>query len=115
LRRSGARTAERLARARMAVELAEQSQFRLEIGASYRALGMAHEARGEREEAERAYRRSLEILEDDRPRPELGQTLLAYGRFKRADAAEGRRPLERAHALFATIGATGWVAEADAG
>ena len=106
---------EGLARARSAVELAEQSQFRLEMGASHRALGMAHEARGEREEAERAYGKSLEILEDGRPRPEFGQTLLAYGRFKCTDdAAEGRRLVERARALFATIGATGWVAEADA-
>ena len=87
---------------------------RLLTGASYRALGMAHEARGEREETKRAYRQSLEILEDARPRPELGQALLAYGRFKRADAAEGRRPLERARALVAPIGATSGVAEADA-
>ncbi len=106
---------EALARARTAVRLAEQSQFRLEMGASHRALAMAHEARGEREEAEAAYRRSLEILEDDRPRPEFGQTLLALGRFKRADdAVEGRRLLERARALFAAIGATGWLAEVDA-
>jgi tetratricopeptide (TPR) repeat protein len=108
--------AEALERARAAVRLAEQSQFRLEMGAAYRALGMAHdEARGERDEAEQAYRRSLEILEDDRPRPELGQTLLAYGRFKRGDdPADSRRLLERARSLFATIGASGWVAEADA-
>jgi class 3 adenylate cyclase/tetratricopeptide (TPR) repeat protein len=106
---------EALARARTAVRLAEQSQFRLEMGASHRALGMAHEASGEREDAEHAYRTSLEILGDDRPRPEFGQTLLAYGRFKRGDdAAEGRRLLERARALFAVIGASGWVAEADA-
>jgi class 3 adenylate cyclase/tetratricopeptide (TPR) repeat protein len=107
--------AEALERARAAVRLAEQSQFRLEMGAAHRALGMAHEARGERDEAEQAYRRSLEILEDDRPRPELGQTLLAYGQFKRGDdPADGRRLLERARSLFATIGASGWVAEADA-
>jgi len=106
---------EALARARTAVRLAEQSRFRLEMGASHRALGMAHEARGEREEAETAYRRSLEILEDDRPRPEFGQTLLAFGRFKHGDdAVEGRRLLERARDLFAAIGATGWLAEADA-
>jgi class 3 adenylate cyclase/tetratricopeptide (TPR) repeat protein len=106
---------EALERAQAAVRLAEQSQFRLEIGAAHRALGMAHEARGERKEAEQAYRRSLEILEDNRPRPEVGLTLLAYGRFKRADdAAESRRLVERARALFVTIGADGWVAEADA-
>jgi class 3 adenylate cyclase/tetratricopeptide (TPR) repeat protein len=107
--------ADALERARTAVRLAEQSQFRLEMGAAHRALGMAHEARGERDDAERAYRRSLEILDDDRPRPELGQTLLAYGRFKRGDDdAESRRLLERARALFTTIGATGWAAEAEA-
>ncbi|HEV8586557.1 MAG TPA: hypothetical protein VGT02_16440, partial [Methylomirabilota bacterium] len=107
--------ADALARAQTAVRLAEQSQFRLEMGAAHRALAMAHEARGERGDAERAYRRSLEILEDERPRPEFGQTLLAYGRFKRGDdAAESRRLVERARALFAAIGATGWAAEADA-
>jgi tetratricopeptide (TPR) repeat protein len=106
---------EALARARTAVQLAEQSRFRLELGAAHRALGMAHEASGDRQEAERAYRRSLEILEDDRPRPETAQTLLAYGRFLSADhAAEGRRLVERARAMFAAIGASGWVAEADA-
>jgi class 3 adenylate cyclase/tetratricopeptide (TPR) repeat protein len=104
-----------LARARTAVQLAEQSRFRLEIGAAHRALGMAHEASGDRPEAERAYGRSLEILEDDRPRPETAQTLLAYGRFLNADGvADGRRLIERARAMFAAIGASGWVAEADA-
>jgi class 3 adenylate cyclase/tetratricopeptide (TPR) repeat protein len=107
--------ADALELARAAVALAERSQFRLEMGASHRALGMAYEARGERAEADVAYRRSLDVLEDDRPRPELGQTLLAYGRFKRADdAAEGRRLLERARTLFTTVDAAGWVAEVDA-
>ena len=84
-------------------------------GLARHALGMAHEARDEREDAEHAYCTSLEILGADRLRPEFGQTLLAYGRFKRGDdAAEGRRLLARARAVFAAIGATGWVAEADA-
>jgi class 3 adenylate cyclase/tetratricopeptide (TPR) repeat protein len=103
-----------LARADTAVQLAERSQFRLEIGAAHRALGMAHEAAGDRASAQAAYRRSLEILEDNRPRPELGQTLLAYGRFIRGqDVAEGGRLIGRARAIFMSIGATGWVAEAE--
>ena len=104
-----------VARAETAVQLAERSQFRLEIGAAHRALGMAHEAGGDRAAADSAYRRSLEILEDDRPRPELGQTLLAYGQFKRGDdAVESRRLVERARSIFKQIGANGWLAEADA-
>ncbi len=90
----------------------EDDAERAARAAAHRALGQAHEARGGREEAEGAYRKSLEILEDGKPRPELGQTLLAYGRFKHADdAAEGRRLIERARAILAEIGAAGWLAE----
>ncbi len=46
--------------------------------------------------------------------PELGQTLLAYGRFKLGDdAAEGQRLITRARGIFARMGAVGWVAETD--
>jgi class 3 adenylate cyclase/tetratricopeptide (TPR) repeat protein len=106
---------EALARAADAVRLAERSGFRLEQGAAHRALGQVHEALGQREEAERAYRTSLEILDDGKPRPELGQTLLACGRFKRGeDDAEGSRLIERARGIFAQIGASGWLDEAAA-
>ena len=100
-------------RARRAIELAEQSGFRLEQGAAHRALGQALEVSGQRAEAEAAYRRSLEILESIQSLPELGQTLLALGRFTLVeDAAEGRRLVERARAIFDEIGATGWSREA---
>ena len=99
--------------ARRAVAFAEQSRFRLEQGAAHRVLGQTLAATGNRGEADAALRRSLEILEDIRSLPELGQTLLAYGRFKAdEDPSGGRRLLERARAIFAEIGATGWLAEA---
>jgi hypothetical protein len=45
---------------------------------------------------------------------ELGQTLLALGRFKLSEtAAEGRDLVERARAIFDAIGATGWSSEAE--
>jgi hypothetical protein len=44
----------------------------------------------------------------------VAQTLLAHGRFKLAhQPEEGRRMLERAREIFADIGATGWVSEAE--
>ena len=47
--------------------------------------------------------------------PELGQTLLALGRFKLRDDAKGARGLiVRARDIFARVGAIGWVAEAEA-
>lgn len=55
-----------------------------------------------------------ETFEEIQSLPELGQTLLAYGRFKLGDdVAEGRRLIARAREIFARIGAVGWVAEAD--
>ena len=48
-------------------------------------------------------------------RPELAQTLLAYGRFRRGDnALEDRAMIERALGLFEEMNATGWVEEARA-
>jgi tetratricopeptide (TPR) repeat protein len=104
---------EALATAHTALDLAERSAFRLEHGAAHRVLAQAYEAIGSRAEAESEFRASLEILEDIQSRPELGQTLLAYGRFKLRDDAEGgRRVMDRALRLFEEIGATGWRAEA---
>jgi tetratricopeptide (TPR) repeat protein len=103
-----------LEQARRALELAERSRGPLEQGAANRVLGQIHEAMGSRTESEGAYRRSLEILEGIQSLPELGQTLLAYGRFRLADdPGAGRTLIERARALFARIDATGWVREAD--
>jgi tetratricopeptide (TPR) repeat protein len=101
--------------ARKAIEFGVQSRFRLELGAAQRVLGQVLEATGDREQAGAALAQSLETFEEIQSLPELGQTLLAYGRFKLADdTAEGRRMIARARDIFARIGAAGWVAEADA-
>ena len=102
-----------LAAARKAIELADQSRFRLEQGAARRVLGTVLAAAGHREDAHRELRTSLEILDEIQSRPELAQTLLAYGRFKLADDAAGSRAMiERALRLFEDMGATGWIDEA---
>ncbi len=102
-----------LATARKASELADRSGFQLERGAARRVLAQAYEALGSRADAETAFKAGLDILEDIQSRPELGQMLLAYGRFKlRDDAEAGQRLIDRALRLFAEIGATGWKAEA---
>jgi hypothetical protein len=55
------------------------------------------------------------VLEDIQSRPELAQTLLAYGRFRRGDnAREHRALIERALQLFEEMNATGWIQEARA-
>ncbi len=101
--------------ARKAIDFGIQSRFRHELGAAQRVLGQVLEASGDREQADAALAQSLETFEEIQSLPELGQTLLAYGRFKLDDdAAEGRRLIARARDIFARIGAVGWVAEADA-
>jgi class 3 adenylate cyclase/tetratricopeptide (TPR) repeat protein len=101
--------------ARRALGYAERSRYRLEQGAAHRVLGQALAATGNRGEAEAAFGKSLEILEDIKSWPELGQTLLAYGQFKLADdPAAGRDLISRASSRFKQIGATGWLAEATA-
>ena len=96
-------------------EFAEQSHFRLEQGASLRVLGQMCEALGDREAAEHRFRQSLEVLEAIQSRPELAQTLLAFGRFRtRDDDTGGRGLIERALRLFEDMGAPGWVDEARA-
>ncbi len=102
--------------ARTAIEFGVQSGYRLELGAAQRVLGQVLEAAGDREQAGAALAQSLATFEEIQSLPELGQTLLAYGRFKlEHDTAEGRRLIARARDIFARIGAVGWVAEADAG
>jgi tetratricopeptide (TPR) repeat protein len=101
-----------LAAARRALELADQSRFRLEQGAARRVLGTVLAAAGHREEADWELRASLEILDEIQCRPELAQTLLAYGRFKVAnDTAGGKAMIERALGLFEEMRATGWIDE----
>ena len=76
-------------------------------------LGQACEAVGDRAEAHRRFRESLDMLEAIQSRPELGQTLLAYGRFlAREDETASRALIARALSLFEEIGATGWIEEA---
>ena len=85
---------------------------RLEEVAAYRVLGQVYEAMGDRAEAEQAFRRSLEVCETIQCPPELAQTLLAYGRFRRGNNAQKDRALlERALRLFEEMKATGWIEE----
>jgi tetratricopeptide (TPR) repeat protein len=104
-----------LTAARRALDLSEQDRQRLEVGAADRVLGQVYEAMGDRSKADAAFRRSLESLSEIQSRPELAQTLLAYGRFRRGDnALEDRAMIERALRLFEEMNATGWIAEARA-
>ena len=104
-----------LTAARRAVSGARDSHFRMEQGAALRVLGQASTAMGDREAADEAFRQSMDILEAIQSRPELAQTLLAYGRFRsRGGAPDGRVLIERALALFEEMDATGWIAEARA-
>jgi tetratricopeptide (TPR) repeat protein len=106
---------EALASARRGLEIATQGRFLLEQGTAHRVLGQTHEASSHRTEARAAYQASLDIFESIQSLGELGQTLLAYGRFRLADdRAEGQRLVERARRIFAEIGATGWSVEAAA-
>jgi len=101
--------------ARRAVDIAKESHYRMEQGAALRVLGQACEAAGDVAEADDAFRQSVAVLEATQSRPELGQTLLAYGRFgSRGGAPAGRVLIERALALFEEMDATGWIAEARA-
>jgi class 3 adenylate cyclase/tetratricopeptide (TPR) repeat protein len=101
-----------LSMARQALALSAEFRGPLEEGASHRVLGQIHAAMGHKAEADAAFRRSLEVLEAIQSRPELGQTLLAYGRFRQCDdAVEGRAMIERALGLFEQMNATGWVEE----
>ena len=102
-----------LTAARRAAQTAERSHYRLEQGAALRVLGQVFEAVDDRDAADASFRQSLEVLEAIQSRPELAQTLLAYGRFlSRKDEASGRALIERALGLFEEIDATGWIEEA---
>jgi predicted ATPase/class 3 adenylate cyclase len=98
---------------RQALTNAMRRSYRLEEAAAYRVLGQVHEAMGDRAEADAAFRRSLEVLDTIQCPPELAQTLLAYGRFRRGDnTQEDRALIERALGLFEEMKATGWIEEA---
>lgn len=96
-----------------ALTTATRYSFRLEEVAAHRVLGQVHEAMGDRAEADASFRRSLEALDTIQCPPELAQSLLAYGRFRKGDnAQEDRALLERALRLFEEMKATGWIEEA---
>ena len=91
----------------------ERTHFRLEHGAALRALGEALALGGDVAKAEAAFVDSLRVLEGIESPPERAQTILAYGRFKMGvDRAGGRALVERALAMFDSMGATGWATEA---
>ena len=70
---------------------------------------------GDRAQADAAFCLSIEVLESIQSRPELAQTLLAYGRFCRGDnSLEDHEMIQRALALFEEMNATGWIEEARA-
>jgi class 3 adenylate cyclase/tetratricopeptide (TPR) repeat protein len=104
-----------LAAATKAIELADASGLRLEQGAARRVLGEVQDVRQSYDEAEAAFRQSLEILEASESPPERAQTLLAYGRFRaKRERAAGLPMMERALTIFDDIGALGWAEEARA-
>jgi tetratricopeptide (TPR) repeat protein len=104
-----------LTAARRAADSAGGSHLRMEHGAALRVLAQTCEGVADRDGADAAFRQSLEVLEAIESRPELGQTLLAYGRFRMGDEeAAGRAMIERALGLFEEMDATGWIAEARA-
>lgn len=104
---------EALTTVRQALTGAQRDDNRLEVVAGHRVLGQVLDAMGERAEADAAFRRSLEVLDTIQCPPELAQTLLAYGRFRKGDNTQGDRALiERALSLFEEMKATGWIEEA---
>ena len=108
-------TGQALSTAGTALRVAEQYRGGLEQGAAHRVLGEAYQEMGNRAEADAEFRHSLDVLEAIQSRPELAQTLLAYGRFRRGDNwQEDQVLIERALRLFEEMNAPGWVDEARA-
>lgn len=104
---------EALETVRQALAAAQRAGYRLEEIAAHRVLGQVLAAIGDRTAANAAFRQSLDLLDEVQCPPELAQTLLAYGRFRRGDNAQGDRALiERALRLFEEMKAAGWVEEA---
>ena len=104
---------EALSTVRQALAAAQRGDFRTEEVAAHRVLGLVYEAIGDRAEADAAFRRSLAGLDEIQCPPELAQTLLAYGRFRRGDNTQkDRAMIEHALRLFNEMKATGWIEEA---
>jgi hypothetical protein len=105
-------TTEALSVADRALDMAKRGDFGLEEGVAYRVRGQVYQAIGDKAEAESSFRRSLDILEGLQSRPELAQTLLAYGQFRVGDnELQDYALMERALRLFEEMNATGWIAE----
>jgi tetratricopeptide (TPR) repeat protein len=108
-------TRQALSAANMALQIADERRLGLEQGMVHRVFGEINRALGNRAEADAAFRRSLEALDQIQSRPELAQTLLAYGRFRQGDnQQEDRMLIQRALRLFEEMGATRWIQEARA-
>jgi len=104
-----------LSAANTALEFAVEKRLGLEQGVVHRTFGEIYRALDNRDEADAAFRRSFDVLDEIQSRPELAQTLLAYGRFRRGDnRQEDRILIQRALSLFEEMGATGWAEEARA-
>jgi DNA-binding NtrC family response regulator/Tfp pilus assembly protein PilF len=95
-----------------AQRLARSTDDRLEYAVSHRAHGEIAWARGRREDALEAWETAVKLLVECRERYELGRTLLLLGRAHE-DAAQARRALVRASALFDEIGATAWLEQSE--
>ena len=99
--------------AEKATDLSTRGRLLLELGASTRVLAQIQAAKGQTDAADEAFKLSIETLEKIRCRPELGQSLLAYGRFKAVeDAVGGELVIDNALAIFEDLGATGWIEDA---
>lgn len=109
------RVNEALETVRQALAAAQRADYRLEEIAAHRVLGQALAAIGDQAGANAAFRQSLDLLDQVQCPPELAQTLLAYGRFRRGDnTQEDRVLIGRALRLFEEMKATGWIEEARA-
>jgi predicted ATPase len=106
-------------RARKAVDhalgLARQGSYRLEEGAALRVRARVLAASRDREAAKASFEESLTMLQTIESRPELAQTLLAFGQFLSDDDEHRSGELVvRAVELFEAMGAQGWLEEAQA-
>lgn len=94
-------------RAQQAVDVAEVSQERLEVGLSRRTLGLARLAQGDPSGAERELQASLDILEELGNSIEAAGTRLAMAQLRRRQgrAEEARQLIQAAVATYDAIGA----------
>lgn len=99
--------------AEAAIRVARRGGYRLDEGAALRTLARVHAAGGDRAAAIEAFESSLGILREIESRPELGQTLLHYGRLLiQIGDPRGAEMVEDATQTFEAIGADGWLARA---